>query len=288
MNGKKIMAVVAVLALAVMACGVNINIPIENINTGPTRSQDIHVPLLEEADEIADVRLEFGAGELFLNPGAEGALISGTATFNVDDFNPDLTVSGNRVTISTGELEIRGIPNFGSNYKNEWNLELADAPMELMISAGAYRGEMELGGLALHSLEVSDGASDVQLEFSQVNSVPMDTLRYQTGASSVDLLGLANANFERMVFRGGAGEYSLDFSGDLQRDADVTIESGISSVTVIVPEGVSARVSLQGGLTNVDVSGAWERSGGAYSMAGDGPTITIDVEMGAGNLELRN
>jgi hypothetical protein len=116
----------------------------------------------------------------------------------------------------------------------------------------------------------------------------MDTLRYETGASSVRLSRLSNANFERLEFKGGAGEYKLDFSGDLQRDATVTIDAGVSSVVVIVPQNVNARLLFDGGLTNVDLSGAWERDGNDYIQPGEGPRLTINVNMGAGSLELRN
>ena len=66
------------------------------------------------------------------------------------------------------------------------------------------------------------------MKFPKLNRVEMDSLYYQTGASNVHLSDLANANFASMVFRSGAGNYTLDFSGELQRDAEVKIESGIS------------------------------------------------------------
>jgi hypothetical protein len=53
----------------------------------------------------------------------------------------------------------------------------------------------------------------------------------------VELKGLANANFEQMSFTSGAGDYTLSFNGDLQRDASVTIDSGFGTVNIIVPEG---------------------------------------------------
>src|SRR3546814_7166011 len=52
----------------------------------------------------------------------------------------------------------------------------------------------ELGGLSLKSLEVKDGASNVDLSFSKSNLVEMSILQYTTGASDVKLTGLANAN----------------------------------------------------------------------------------------------
>jgi hypothetical protein len=172
--------------------------------------------------------------------------------------------------------------------KNDWELELGDVPMELSIRAGAYEGRYELGGLAIQRLTVADGAANVRLSFSEPNQEDMRLFRYETGASDVTLEGLANANFSEMEFHGGAGSFTLDFSGELQQDADISVEAGISSVTIVVPEGVDVELTFEGGLSNVSYSGEWERHGDTYSMTGDGPTLSIRVKMGAGDLKLKN
>ncbi len=158
--------------------------------------------------------------------------------------------------------------------------------MDLVIEAGAYNGEYELGGLALKSLTVSDGAADVSLSFSEPNLIEMTELRYSTGASDVRLEGLANANFSTLVFDGGAGNYTLDFSGELQRDATVSIDSGLSDLRIVVPVGVNAIVTIDGGLTDINTSDGWSQSGGVYTQKGEGPTLTIVVNMGAGNITI--
>jgi hypothetical protein len=280
-----ILIVIIILALVTMACGVTINIPIDKITTGPSQIEEIEVAAPDAS--VVDLTLAFGAGDLEIEPGAEDALVSGTATYNIKDFKPKVTVDEEKVQIETGDLEIHGFPNFSGDIKNEWDLKLGEAPMNLVISAGAYQGKMDLGGLSLKSLEVNDGAANVELKFSEPNQVEMDSLRYTTGASTVSLHELANANFTSMIFRSGAGEYTLDFSGTLKRDAVVTVESGMSDVTIIVPEDVSAKLIFNGGFTNIDISGGWVRSGDGYTLSGAGPTITINVDMGAGNLNLR-
>ena len=50
--------------------------------------------------------------------------------------------------------------------------------MNLVIKAGAYEGNFELGGLSIHSLEVTDGASKVDVSFSKPNLVEMTTFKY--------------------------------------------------------------------------------------------------------------
>jgi hypothetical protein len=286
MLNKKIILAITALALVSIACGVTINLPVDQITTGPTQTEEINIPAPQA--ETVDLSLTFGAGELNIQPGAETALVSGTATYNVADFKPKIKVDGQQVRLETGNLDIHGIPNFKSNeIKNKWDLKLGDQQMQLKINAGAYQGDFELGGLALKSLEVNDGAAETRLKFSEPNKTEMETLRYITGASSVKLSGLANANFTSMIFRSGAGDYALDFSGELQRDAVVTVESGFSQLTIIVPEGTSAKVILKGGLTNVDMSGGWQKTGETYTLGSGGPVITISMDMGAGSLALR-
>jgi hypothetical protein len=85
----------------------------------------------------------------------------------------------------------------------------------------------------------------------------------------------------------GAGNFTLDFSGELLRDASVTIKSGLSNVTVSVPEGTAARLHVTGGLSNVNRQGGWQSTGDDYVLEGEGPELTFTVEMGAGNLELQ-
>jgi len=284
---KTLIVAIAFLALVSMACGITIDLPVKDVNVGSTQTDEIFVPPIETSESV-DVSIAFGAGELTIDPGADQALIEGTAVYNVKDFKPDIIVSGNEVRLETGDLEIKGIPNFSDNYRNEWDLKLGDQPMDLTIGAGAYQGNYEFGGLALNSLHISDGAAQVGVSFSSPNPVEMDSLRYDTGFSNVELRDLANSNAEEVVFKSGAGDYTLDFSGELQRDMDVTIDTGFSSVKIIVPSGVSARVFFEGGFSNVDVRGDWEKSGGEYTNPGEGPEISINVNAGAGNLELRN
>ena len=48
---------------------------------------------------------------------------------------------------------------------------LGESPIDLEITAGAYTAFMELGGLSLTNLTIKDGASDVNLFFSEKNRI---------------------------------------------------------------------------------------------------------------------
>jgi hypothetical protein len=89
-----------------------------------------------------------------------------------------------------------------------------------------------------------------------------------------------------MLFESGAGNYSLDFSGTLQRDASVTIRTGLSNLALILPSDVPATVTVGGGLSNVSTGSSWTQDGSRYTQQGSGPAWSITVEMGAGNLTI--
>ncbi|MCC7117223.1 MAG: hypothetical protein IT310_01755 [Anaerolineales bacterium] len=281
MKSKKI-TLSLTLALTTLACGFNVQLP-KIQEPGPDATTALVVPAT--GAEETHLKLSFGAGELNLVPGTGKNLVDGSATYNYPDLKPTISANAGEVEISVGDVTFNSIPNL-NKFKNQWDLALGPDPMALTITAGAYRAAYELGGLALTSLSVQDGAADVNLSFSALNPSEMSTFTYDTGASSIKLTGLANANFSTLNFKGGAGNYTLDFSGALQRDASVKIETGLSDIILVIPEGVNAVVDVDSGASDVNATTGWQKSGETYTQTGTGPTLTIHVEIGAGNLIL--
>jgi hypothetical protein len=288
MNRKWYLVPFIFFALVGLACSVTFNLPNVQSVTGNTISETISLPLPVDKNTPSNVTFQFGAGSLILQPGATEGLVTGTVKYNVSELKPVVTSSNNNVTISQGKLNLNIVPAFISKVINEWSFMLADYPMNLTINAGAYNGSYELGGLSITRLEVTDGAAKVDLGFSSPNMVEMSSLTYSTGASDVAITGLGNANVSDVAFNGGAGSYVLDFSGQLQRDMTVSVDSGISSVTIRVPPDVSAQVTSNSSLISVTTSGSWLQQGTTYQQSGSGNRIIILVRMGAGSLQLEN
>lgn len=275
----KIISAILVLALASMACGFTVDLP-KQAKAGPEIKDSITVA--DPKSEATRLNITYGAGDLNLSSGAQN-LVDGTVIYNVKDLKPVVTTTDGNIEIKQGNFE--GILPF-DGMKNEWDLKLGNTPMDLTVNAGAYTGTYDLGGLALKSLTVKDGAAHVELTFSHPNTTVMSVFRYETGASNVKLTSLANANFNSMNFSSGAGDYTLDFSGELKRDATVNLSSGLSNLIVVIPEGVNANVTVEGGLANVSAGSSWSQNSNIYSQTGSGPTLTFIIKMGAGNLTL--
>jgi len=280
---RKILPVLVLLALTLSACGFSITLPGTQPN-GPLTTDQISLPLPSNVTEPVNMTLSFGDGTLKVHSGTR-SLVSGTATYNVVDFKPVVTVNGLAVDIKEGNLTT--LPNF-SNLKNEWDLSLGNVPMDLTVEGGAYNATYHLGGLALNNLTIKDGAAQSSVDFNSPNPTQMNLLRYETGASNVSLTDLGNANFTDLDFSSGAGNYTLDFSGTLKRDGSVNIETGVSNLTLIIPKGVPAQLTVEGGLSNVAHSSDWTKNGNVYTQPGSGPQLTIVVSIGAGNLTLNH
>jgi hypothetical protein len=276
---KHLLLFLTILTLATMACGFSVNIP-PVPTPGPAVTDEITVAVPNNKE--TRLKILFGAGELTLSPGADDLLVEGTATYNVPNFKPVIIENGGDIELKQGEFKSLNVGNF----RNEWDLKLGEAPMELEINAGAYQGRYEFGGLALTGLTIKDGASAVDVSFSESNRTEMSVFRYETGASNVELSGLANANFSTLIFNGGAGDYTLDFSGELEQDATARIETGFGNLMLVIPEDVDARVTVEGAAVNVNHSSGWGQSNRTYTQDSSGPTLTIIVKMGAGNVTI--
>jgi hypothetical protein len=280
--------VVAGVGTVCSTAGYSLNSAFATVETGETITEEIRVPV-PDSNQVTELFIEFGFGRLNIEPGAEEVLLDGTATYNVEQLKPQVVSHGSEVRLQA-ESEI-GLAGFTTNnITNEWDLKLATVPMNLSISGGGAGAEIELGGLSLQDLSVEFGGGDLTLSFSEPNLIAMDNIEFSGGASNMRLKGLANTRADGIIFQGGAGSYTFDFSGELQNDLDVKIEAGLGAIIIIVPEDVAAQVSVNGVLANVATNGPWQELGdGVYRLgeATAGHSIKIEIDMGPGSLELR-
>jgi len=266
----------------------NIFKSLPTVEVGPSQVEDIFVPLPDSSDPI-EVDLKFDTGRLLLAPGAKTGIIEGTATYNVAQLEPRVITSSNMVRLE--HETALGLANITAHSaENTWELKLGSTPMELEIEAGLIKeGRLDLGGLSLHNLTINPSAGDVTILFSELNPVEMNALVFKTHAAEATLNNLANAHAREINLDATAGAYTLDFGGELKNDTAAKISAtSLSEVTLIVPEDVPARVSVTGQESTLNVEGNWQGSGRRYSTPGSGYEITIEVDIGAGTLNLKN
>jgi hypothetical protein len=274
------------LSLAVVACQTAVDIPEMPRQTqiGPVETAviDEPYPALESAVALT---ITLQTGLLNLSGGAD-RLITGTIGYNVEEWEPAITRSddGSRLTIAQERLPDHIIPS--EWVINDWELRLGQHPLNLTVEGGNYQNYLDLSGVPLSQLTIREGPADSDITFTTPNPVLMEQLTYNTGASNVRLEGLGYANFTRFDFTGGAGTFLLDFSGPLQQDAHMTLRAGLSSVRLVIPEETAVRVIFAHELDDLMTIGDWQQEDLIYTAEGDGPLLTIEIDMEIGAVTL--
>lgn len=274
---KLIKSISVLILLALLAgCGISIG----SADTIEMQTFSLNEPA---ADGVMEVKFTMGAGKIELMPGATG-LVEGTVKYNVKELEPGIERKSGYLGVVQTSKVINIAP--GRQVVNDWSFRLGDFPLRLVVEAGASEEKLDLGGIPLKKLYITDGASNARVTFVAPNPQVMEELFYRTGASSVELIGLANANFQRMELNAGAGSYKLDFSGQLRMSSRVDISAGVSDVTIACPPTTLCRVVVTGELNAISQQGTWLVTDKTYQNTGSGFEIAIYINMNVGSITL--
>jgi hypothetical protein len=185
-----------------------------------------------------------------------------------------------------GELTVEG--GAGALMEADFRYNVADWEPMVDYSVSGGRGQLTVeqpdvrGGLRLDEYEY---VWDVAL----AGDVPMDlTSQLGAGRSTLDVAELSLTSFEVEI---GAGDTTVDLDGDWQEDLDVSIRGGVGQATIYLPAEVSTRVTVDGGIGDLDTTGL-SRDGDAYvneAYEGGDAALEVAIEGGVGqiNLEVR-
>ncbi len=127
-----------------------------------TESQSVE---LGDAKPV-NVEINFGAGDLRVNGGAE-KLLEANFTYNVARLKPEVEFTDDTLIVRLPED--KGLPAFGdiADFRNEWDLRLNnEVPMDLSVNVGAGTSDLKLAGLSLTGLDIHLGASESTVDLS--------------------------------------------------------------------------------------------------------------------------
>jgi hypothetical protein len=118
------------------------------------------------------------------------------------------------------------------------------------------------------------------------NGVPM-ALSVDLGAGQGNLT-LGDLSLNALNVKAGVGEAVIDLNGNWDHDVQATLQAGVGELTVRLPGQMGVLVRVSGGLGSVNTLGLSREDGSyvnsAYSTTG--PTLTVDVTAGVGELTL--
>ena len=272
---------ITLIAISILLLSCTVNIPAEQVEVSDTMTLLISESL-PESSQLAELQISMAGGKLDITGGADN-WVEGKIDYNVPLWQPEVIRTDNRLEITQTWKENL---NFSDKIVNKWSLKLGQAPMDITINAGAYDSRLDLSGVPVTGLDISDGASNTVVTFSEPNPTVMEKLQYKSGASNIEFDGLGNANFKEMRFEGGAGSYKFDFSGQLQQDAQVDIRGGAGSFEIIIPANTPVTVILSKTLGEVALEGTWNINGQEYTASGTGPGLEIEINLSLGKVTL--
>lgn len=119
------------------------------------------------------------------------------------------------------------------------------------------------------------------------DGVPL-TLRGNLGAGS-SLLKLGGLAISELDMSTGAGEVTLDLSGEWKQDLDATLEVGAGDAIIRLPKDAGVRLKVEGGAISSVDSGGMTRNGNYYTntLYGKAPvTVEITVKLGVGSVKV--
>lgn len=251
------------------------------------------VPIDVDFPEEAALHLSIGVGacRLRVAPADKpGKWVSGTYADPTGSMPYKVAREGGSVRIT----QKQGLGTLKSPFSGmpSMNLYLGrDRPYTLTIESGASESAVDLGGLPVTLLAIKKGAGKAEFDFSSPNPGEMDKLDIDAGAVNLAMTNLANANFAEMSLSGGAASYELDFGGDLKRDCSAKINSGVSTVKVIVPGSTAAKIVPGSVLGGLEIGDGLMKKEGAFwteaAVAGKAPVLYINANVTLGTLELK-
>ncbi|MBI4540714.1 MAG: hypothetical protein HY704_14530 [Gemmatimonadetes bacterium] len=240
-------------------------------------------------EERLNVEVSYGAGEFRLQPAETGVLYRMRLRYDEDSFEPVAELSGTRLRLGVRSLKsgIRGLKG-----ERGGELELAIArglPLDLDVEMGATRSSLELGGLALSTLELSAGASETTVAFSDPNPVRARLAKFEVGAASFHARGLGNLNAERIRVQAGVGDVTLDFAGDWREDTNLDVEMGLGSLTLRFPRGLGVRIVKDTFLASLDSEGLIKQGDAFLSPDWEAADqrLTVHVKAALGSIDVR-
>lgn len=241
------------------------------------------------------VKLEYAAGKVSLAKTSVDKLCRISVRETNQEIAPNIRYEKDGTTgylvIDMNENESVGMFDIGDQ---KIDMEFTDKiPVSFNLEMGACDGDFDFTNLRVKDLNLSMGASSANIIFNAKNKDRINKMKVEAGVSKLNMVGLSNANFEKMEFEGGVGSYVLDFSGNMSQPSRCNISLGLGKLTIRVPKNLNVKIRTEDSfLASIKISEEdfVRRSGGTYySVHFDEsePYLDLYIETGMGNLKVQ-
>lgn len=253
-----------------------------------------------------EAHLDIALGTVEVARADDGYLFQAEVVLENDKLVPDFSY---HVSRRSGRLDVDmttlkdnkdavSLPDLGKVKETEWMLYFGDeVPIDLRMELAGTASDLDFSGIPLSRLELEIEASKSTIRFEERNSVAMDYLHIESGASELEIVGLGNTRAEHMRFEGGMGSFTLDFTGEqpISPGTIADIEIGMASldielpsegpVILYVPDSWFCSVNIPVGYIKHD-KGVYRSPD--YRTGEDAFTIKVEAAVGSVNFAVRS
>lgn len=194
------------------------------------------------------VKMDIGAGIIDLGRNRTGDILNAEVEYDPKKFEVNIDYQRSK---DEGKLYLESKSKKGKGIDldtedNYWYLEFSDRiPISFEIDVGTCEADFDFTGLKIDKLDLDLGASSVEVEFRKPNLERISKIDIDVGVSELTISGLGNANFDKLYFDGGVGDFTLDFSGEFEHRAYVDIDIGLGSLTILVPKDAGVQIKSE-------------------------------------------
>lgn len=284
----------ALIVLALILFSANLLLAAE----GQTYTKDIPY----SGEKILKADLEFGMAELKMSRTEGDYLARINGVYDPDNFKVEVNYDNKsgegvlhiKVEQKNTHFTFSKKDRDRNRVDNNWEIELGNqCPIDFSIDAGMASVDLDFTGLEIVGMDIDAGMASGTLAFNKPNKGHIDKMVLDAGKSSLECMGLGNANFDRLVVDAGMASIRLDFSGKLDFDGEVEIDAGMSSSDIMLNPGLGTRISYSEGWTStINVPRGFERvKSGVYQSPGYDTKkghldFDMDVTMGSVDFKL--
>lgn len=229
-----------VLALLLVAFGVTWIVSAGRRNTGGVPR---HLSIKKENASSATIQLDYGAGELKVQGGANpGLLLEGNFLEGIE-YSSRVENSMLKVNLKTPSIDWGIIPVWGLQ-RRLWDLVLAqDIPLSLVFNNGANSSNLNLEQVVVRDLLINTGASNTEIRMPasaghtnaviKAGAASIHIFIPEQVAAKIQMIGaISSVNINTQRFVRQADIYvSPDFESAANR-LDLRMECGVGSIEI--------------------------------------------------------
>lgn len=247
---------------------------------------ELNIPYPNAAELYLILRIN--GCHLALKGGDQANWVQGSSTFKRPP-GPQVEQIGGEVIISQ-EYQRSELTNMFRVASDSPVLDLQVSPAQpfsLTVENLGDRSHLDLSGLPLQRLKISQRMGPGDLNFSLPNPIPLEHLEINAQAGQFEAHNLANANFKRLTLLGMAATYKLNFGGSLRQDALVEMRARQSPTTIAIPSRWAVSVQSADGTpfdpdsTELKLDSSFVAQDGGYcthaALQGKTPLLTIQI-----------